>query len=161
LRKLAEPSKPSANQAGQPSSVAPGSQTATASEGSAAATGGGIANVGSGNINVVGGVQGGITIVHGGTPPAEPIPAPQSGYDLQAVRELLSAAFSDEEIVTLAFDRFRAVYEDISGAMSKGDKIRRLVDWCDKQVRMDSLLAEVKRRNPKQYARYAARLKMQ
>jgi hypothetical protein len=77
------------------------------------------------------------------------------------VRELLSAAFSDEEVTTLAFDRFRAVYEDISGGMSKTKKIRLLVDWCKDQLVLDKLLAEVQRRNPNQYARYASRLKRQ
>jgi len=123
-----------------------------------AATGGGIVSAGSGNINVAGGVQGGLTINYGAPPPAQPIATPQSEYDLQAARELLSAAFSDEEITTLAFDRFRAVYEEIGGGMSKGDKIRRVVDWCERKLQMDVLLEQVKRRNPNQYARYESRL---
>jgi UDP-2,3-diacylglucosamine pyrophosphatase LpxH len=125
-----------------------------------ALTGEHITSVGDHNINVTGGVQGGITVQYGGQPSAQPA-APQDEYDLGAVRELLSAAFSDEEIVTLAFDRFRQVYEDISGEMGKTKKIRLLVDWCNGQLVLDSLLAEVKRRNPNQYARYASRLKRQ
>ncbi|MBN1889891.1 MAG: metallophosphoesterase [Thermoflexales bacterium] len=100
---------------------------------------------------------------HGSPPPSQaggtPLDAPPSKYDLQAVRELLSAAFSDGDVVTLAFDRFRAVYEDISGGMGKSDKIRRLVDWCERHGSLETLLAEVKQRNPHQYARYAARVK--
>ena len=78
---------------------------------------------------------------------------------MQAVRELLGAAFSDEEIITLAFDSFRAVYEEIEGESSKTKKIRRLVDWCNSHIQMDTLLAEVKRRNPNQYARFEGRLR--
>jgi predicted MPP superfamily phosphohydrolase len=157
-----------ASDADKPTTIpAPGAQTATAGAGGAAATGGSIANVGSGNINIGGGIQGNVTINVSGAPGAQP-PAPppaqsspqrQSAYDVQAVRELLSAAFSDEEVMTLAFDRFRTVYEDISGAMGKGTKIRLLVEWCDHYGALDQLLAEVKRRNPNQYARYDARLK--
>jgi hypothetical protein len=51
------------------------------------------------------------------------------------------------------------VYEEIGSGMSKGDKIRRMVDRCVRNLQMETLLAEVKRRNPNQYARYASRLK--
>jgi len=148
------PSKPS----GQRAPTAPGGQIATASGGSAAATGGSTAIVGNSNIVVTGNVQGGIHVTHGGAPPAQPS-ASQGEYDLRVVRELLSAAFSDEEIVTLAFDCFREVYEDIEGASGKTKKIIRLVEWCDNQVVMDKLLAEVKQRNPNQYARFERRLR--
>ena len=120
-----------------------------------------ITSAGDHNVVVTGGVQGGITIHYDSAPSAPPVAPPQSEYDLQVARELLSAAFSDEEVTTLAFDRFRAVYEEIGGGMSKGDKIRRVVDWCERNLQMDVLLAEVKRRNPNQYARYASRLKRQ
>jgi len=85
---------------------------------------------------------------------------PQSPeYDLRAVRELLTAAFSDEGILTLAFDRFRTVYEDISSSgLTKTARIRRLVDWCDHNVQLEVLLAEVRDRNPDQYARFKGRL---
>jgi hypothetical protein len=126
------PSKPS----GQRAPTAPGGQIATASGGSAAATGGSTAIAGSNNVVVTG-----------------------DEYDLRVVRELLGAAFSDEEIVTLAFDCFRDVYEEIEGESSKPKKIRRLVDWCNSQIQMDKLLAEVKQRNPNQYARFASRLR--
>jgi len=122
--------------------------------------GGSITSVGSGNINDTGGVQGGITVNYESARPAQPA-ASQDEYNLEIVRELLGAAFSDEEIVTLAFDRFRRVYDDISGEMSKTKKIRLLVDWCNERVVLGELLAEVKRRNPNQYARFASRLKMQ
>jgi len=126
------PSKPS----GQRAPTAPGGQIATASGGGAAATGGSTAVAGNRNVVVTGGE-----------------------YDLQTVRELLSASFSDEELVTLAFDCFREVYEEIEGESSKPKKIRRLVDWCNSQIQMDKLLTEVKQRNPNQYARFERRLR--
>ncbi len=111
-----------------------------------------------GNGNLV--VTGDLAIVQGALPDW-PLDVPQSEYDLQAVRELLAAAFSDQDILTLAFDRFRPVYEDLSGGMSKGEKIRRLVDWCVHKQQLGVLLSEISQRNPAQYAKYAPRLKPQ
>lgn len=85
---------------------------------------------------------------------------PENTYDLQIVRELLNAAFSDEDVATLAFDRFREVYDEFSSSMSKSEKIRRLVDWCDRNLQVEKLVAEVQRRNLNQYRRYAARLRL-
>jgi hypothetical protein len=115
-----------------------------------------------GNITGDGNVvfTGGLTVMQGASPD-QPLDMPESEYDLQAVRELLGAAFSDEDINTLAFDRFRAVYEDLGGGMSKGNKIRRLVDWCVHNGQIKALLAEVKQRNPAQYSKYEHRLKRQ
>jgi 3',5'-cyclic AMP phosphodiesterase CpdA len=149
------PTRPTSG--GTPTAPAvPSGQVATASGGSAAATGGSTAIVGNNNIVVSGNVQGGIHVTHGGAPPAQPS-ASQGEYDLQAVRELLGTAFSDEEILTLAFDRFRDVYEEIEGESSKPKKIRLLVNWCKRRGQMEILLAEVKQRNPNQYTWYAAR----
>jgi 3',5'-cyclic AMP phosphodiesterase CpdA len=113
-----------------------------------------ITSAGDHNINITGGVQGGVTVLPGGGHPS----APPSEVDLQAVRELLEAAFSEQDIITLAFDRFRGVYEDISGGGTKTEKIRRVVDWCVRNLQMPVLLAEVKQRNPSQYALYSSRL---
>ncbi len=79
-------------------------------------------------------------------------------WNTEAMRELLSAAFSDEEITTLCFDHFRAVYEDFSSGMSKSAKIQRLVEHCDRNTQMEALAREIERRNRAQYARFALRL---
>ena len=70
------------------------------------------------------------------------------GWNTEAMRELLSAAFSDEEITTLCFDHFRAVYEDFSVGMSKSAKIQRLVEYCDRHNQMGALANQVQARNP-------------
>jgi hypothetical protein len=80
-------------------------------------------------------------------------------YDLQTVRELLTAAFNDEELTTLCFDHFRAVYEEFSSGMSKSQKLQRLIDYCERRAALDRLFSLVMERNPAQYRRFERRLK--
>ena len=105
----------------------------------------------------------------GGTPrPPEagratvPAPAPsspaQSTYNTAAVRELLMAAFSDEELTTFCFDNFRPVYEEFATGMSRTQKVQMLVEYCERRGEMAELLARVERANPYQYARFKDRL---
>jgi formylglycine-generating enzyme required for sulfatase activity/energy-coupling factor transporter ATP-binding protein EcfA2 len=79
-------------------------------------------------------------------------------YDTTALRELLTAAFSDAELDALCYDRFRPVFEAFSGGMSKAQKVQRLVEHCERQMSVEPLLAVVRERNPAQYAHFEARL---
>ncbi len=93
----------------------------------------------------------------GGPPPLDP--GLTEGWNVEAIRQMLMAAFSDGELTTLCFDRFQAVYENFGGGVSKGDKVRQLMDYCFRQGQMEALLAEVERRNPAQYRRFAGGLR--
>ena len=122
--------------------------------------GGGVAS-GAGGVAVGGNVTGNIYI---GVPAPDPHddappPARASSWNTAVVRELLSAAFNDQEVTTLCFDHFRPVYEDFSSGMSKGDKVQRLLDYCERHDEVAQLVALVRDANPAQYARFAARLK--
>lgn len=75
-----------------------------------------------------------------------------------AVRELVSAAFDDEELTSLCFDHFPVVYDDFSAGMSKSQKIQRLLAYCVRRDQTDLLLNLVRERNPTQYERYQNRL---
>ncbi len=75
-----------------------------------------------------------------------------------AIRDLLTDAFSDEELTALCFDHFRSVFEEFSSGMSKRDKIQRLVEHCARQRALDDLLALVRERNPGQFAHFEAQL---
>ncbi len=81
-----------------------------------------------------------------------------SQYNTAAIRELLSAAFSDEDISTLTFDYFPSVYESFSSGMSKGAKIQTLIDYCQRHELVPRLLETVRKSNPAQYNRYRTRL---
>lgn len=81
-----------------------------------------------------------------------------SGWSTAAIRELLTAAFSDDELTTLCFDHFRPVYQEFSTGMSLGQKIQRLLDYGERYQQVEKLLAIVRERNPAQYARFERRL---
>jgi hypothetical protein len=89
-----------------------------------------------------------------------PVPgeADSSAWNTAAVRDLLTAAFDDEELTTLCFDHFLTVYEDFSSGMSKGQKVQRLLDYCTRHDQLDTLVRLVEARNPAQYARFAPSL---
>lgn len=80
-------------------------------------------------------------------------------WNTAAIRELLTAAFDDEEIRTLCFDHFPPVYEDFASGMGKRDMIHRLVEYCVRHERMQELLTLVERKNPIQYERFRSELK--
>ncbi len=75
-------------------------------------------------------------------------------WNTAAIRGLVAAAFSDEELTTLCFDHFHSVYEDFGSGMSKRQKIQRLLDYCTRHGQLDKLVGLVRERNPAQYARF-------
>ena len=97
----------------------------------------------------------------GSGPPHAPGPGltGETAWNTSAIRDLLKAAFSDEELTTLCFDKFPAVFEDFSSGMSKGQKIQRLLDHCRRHAEFDTLVSLVRERNPAQYARFERRLR--
>ena len=80
-------------------------------------------------------------------------------YNLSTLRELLNAAFGDEDLTALCFDRFPAVHDNFSAGMSKGQKIQQLLDFCLRHEQLSVLVAEIQTRNPAQFKRYEGRLK--
>ena len=87
-------------------------------------------------------------------PPLEPSSPVRPAYTTGAVRELLMAAFSDEDLTTFCYDNFRPVYEEFTIGMSRTQKVQRLVETCDRRGEMAKLLARVERANPYQCNRF-------
>ena len=85
--------------------------------------------------------------------------APTLGRNTAVIRELLTAAFSDEELTTLCFDYFPSVHSEFSSGMALGQKIQRLIEYCLRYDQFGQLLAIVRERNPVQYLRHEQRLK--
>ncbi len=57
------------------------------------------------------------------------------------IRKFLTELFSDEELTILCYDYFRDVYLDFALGMSKGQKIQRLIEYCDHREAIPNLLA--------------------
>src|SRR4051794_27812652 len=79
-------------------------------------------------------------------------------YNAAAVRELLDVAFSDDGLSTFCFDHFREVYDQFAAGQTKGQRVRMLVEYVNRQRELDKLLAAVRKANPKAYAEYEPRL---
>jgi DNA-binding NarL/FixJ family response regulator len=84
--------------------------------------------------------------------------ARNSNWDTAAIRELVTAAFSDEELTTFCFDRFRSVHEQFGGGMSKSQKVQQLLDYCVRYSQLEELLKLIKECNPDQYRRFQSQV---
>jgi len=82
----------------------------------------------------------------------------KSKWNTAAIRDLLIAALNDEELTTLCFDYFRPVYENLAAGMGKGQKIQRLLDYCERHNRIPKLLDRVRQVNPSKYTEFESKL---
>ena len=64
----------------------------------------------------------------------------------------------EQSLMTFCFDYFCPVHDDFALGMSKGQKVQRLLDYCERQEQVDGLLAAVRKANPKQYERFAGQV---
>jgi hypothetical protein len=80
-------------------------------------------------------------------------------YNLAAVRELIEAAFGDEELNSFCFDHFPDVYRQFTAGQIKGARVRMIVEYAQRQGLVGHLLKEIRLANPHQYANYAPRLR--
>jgi formylglycine-generating enzyme required for sulfatase activity len=82
------------------------------------------------------------------------------GYNIAAIRQLLLAAFTPEELRRFCYDRpdFRPVVDLFGPGLGFSAMVDQVVEYCDRRVLLDELLAEVKQTNPRQYARFEATL---
>jgi hypothetical protein len=77
-------------------------------------------------------------------------------YNLKNIRTLLIKGFTAEELIRLCQESpdFRPVYEQFTQATSKDKIIDQLIDYADKKLQLDTLLALVQELNPPQFEEY-------
>ena len=98
---------------------------------------------------------------------AEPVPGPGAetaqGYDLAAVRDLLLAAFTAEELRSLFLYTSSAGLRPLTREFSPTDgmaaMVDRVIEFCLTRALLPELLHEVEQANPDQYAQFESRLR--
>ncbi|MCW5863257.1 MAG: ATP-dependent helicase [Anaerolineae bacterium] len=105
-------------------------------------------------------VRGTQYVTHLETKPTMSPPPPAATRPIKTaiLRELLNEALSDDEITELAFDHFRRVYDQFGAGMGKGIKISKLIEYCERQSCLDTLVSEIELRNRNRFRSYQDRL---
>ncbi|HLB72294.1 MAG TPA: hypothetical protein VJJ51_14720 [Candidatus Methanoperedens sp.] len=81
------------------------------------------------------------------------------GYDIAIIRELLEAAFSEEDLSNFCFDHYKPVYEQFTTGQTKSTRVRLLITYAEKNNLIDDLLDKVKKKNPHKYGEFEPGLK--
>ena len=78
-------------------------------------------------------------------------------YDLGTIRRLLSAAFTADELREICQDNpaLQPILESLSSYDSLGRVVATMITYGEKHLLLPEILAEVERRNPYQFARFA------
>ena len=72
----------------------------------------------------------------------------------KAIRDFLTAAFSDEELTTLCFDHFPEVYNSFSTGLTKGQKIQLLIEYGVRRAEWSALISALQNNRPRQFAAF-------
>jgi hypothetical protein len=80
--------------------------------------------------------------------------------NISEVRKLLGAAFTARELRHFCQDckLFRPVLQQVSGNPTTADIVDAIIDYTLTKIYWEELLAEIKKANPRQYARFEPRL---
>jgi hypothetical protein len=77
-------------------------------------------------------------------------------YNIAAIRQLLLAAFTPEDLRRFCHDRpdFRMVVRRFGPGHGHDDMVDELITYCENYLLFPELLTQLKRHNPRQYARF-------
>ena len=79
-------------------------------------------------------------------------------YNTAALRDLISAALSGDELTALAFDHFRPVYDQFAAGQTRHQRVQLLLDHTARSGQMARLAALIQEINPARYREFAGRL---
>lgn len=74
-------------------------------------------------------------------------------YNLRNIRTLLTEGFSDRELRRFCYDtiEFRSVYDELANLTGKASIIDVLLEYADRTLLLDQVLAWVKAKKPARY----------
>ncbi|MFZ2615051.1 MAG: hypothetical protein WA077_03615 [Anaerolineae bacterium] len=79
-------------------------------------------------------------------------------YNTAALRDLISAALSGDELTALAFDHFRPVYDQFAAGQTRHQRVQLLLEHTARSGQMARLAALIQEINPARYREFAGRL---
>ena len=79
-------------------------------------------------------------------------------YTRAILRELVGAAFSDEDLRVFCSDNFTDVYNNFTDEQSKNERVLELLDFAQSHSGFKPLAELVKRANPEKYEEFESRL---
>ena len=79
-------------------------------------------------------------------------------YNTAALRDLISAALSGDELTALAFDHFRPVYDQFAAGQTRHQRVQLLLEHAARSGQMARLAALIQEINPARYREFAGRL---
>ena len=90
------------------------------------------------------------------------MPDDMQSYELAAIRDMLLAALTTDDLRRLVLYTSRPALKPLIHELSPGDGLaamtEKTITYCHKQDCLGDLLAEVKKANPRQYARFESQL---
>ncbi len=77
-------------------------------------------------------------------------------YNTKNIRTLLTAGFTGEELRRFCYDaaEFRPVYDQLAESSGKTEVVQRLVEYAERQLLLEQLLAWAKESNPARFKRH-------
>ena len=79
-------------------------------------------------------------------------------YSSAALRDLISAALTEDEFTALAFDYFRPVYEQFAAGQTLRQRVQLLIEHAERRGQTARLAALIQEINPARYREFANRL---
>jgi hypothetical protein len=102
----------------------------------------------------------------GVAPSPSPRPAGTAGPDVAcmsagAVRRFVDEALTDDDLDDLSLDHFPVVHRGFAAGTGRRAKVRQLVEFADRQGRLEELVTLTRASNPAAYARHEQDLRTQ
>ena len=72
-------------------------------------------------------------------------------WNVAAVRKLLMAAFSDEELVAFCLDYFPQVHDEFTAGQTRSTRVNLLLEYARRRGLLDELLGHIRAANPRVY----------